>query len=128
MKPNNQLIYFRIIRYIVSIAAVVFLPCTQALADTVGQTSEPYSFYMISCGNYIEHRTSDKNIENDTADTFYVAGWISAYNRVTPNARNISQDTDLDSILLWLEKYCRDNPLSNLESGLYRLSIEQHPK
>jgi len=26
--------------------------------------------------------------------------------------------------MLWLEKYCRDNPLSNLEMGMYKLASE----
>lgn len=87
-----------------------------------------YSYYLISCGTYIHHHESGTPSDiHNTADTFYVAGWISAYNRLE-NGSAIPEDTTLDDVMLWLEEYCTDHPLSNLEAGLYALSEEVKPR
>jgi len=86
-----------------------------------------YSYYLISCGSYVGHRQTGVESNYTTADTFYVAGWLSAYNRLKPDA-DIPDDTTLDDIMLWLEQYCRKNPLSNVEEGLFVLADEVKPR
>lgn len=92
-------------------------PCASA-EETV-----TYNYYLISCGKFTQHRdTSDT--ENATSDSYYVAGWISAYNKLSPESRAIDTETDLSSILLWLDGYCRDHPLSNVSEALSHLPAE----
>ncbi len=87
-----------------------------------------YSYYLISCGNYVEHHQNGASSDNNnTADTFYVAGWLSAYNRLKATS-GIPEDATLDDVMLWLEQYCEKNPLSNLETGLFALGEETSQK
>ena len=96
--------------------------------DAAGKGGVSYSYYLISCGSYMQHRERGMPTDaNNTADTFYVAGWLSAYNRVRAN-NAIPEDTTLDDVMLWLEDYCTDHPLSNLETGLFALSEEVKPR
>jgi len=83
-------------------------------------------FNDLSCGKYIEHRSEPKGTGNNAADAFYIAGWLAAYNYYTPNTCDILADRDLESGILWLDQYCRNNPLSTLQVGLIRLARSLH--
>lgn len=108
------------------LAASLFALCANSAIAEEGEIT--YAYYLISCGSYIQHRFHGMpGDSNNTADTFYVAGWLSAYNRLTPEG-GISEDTTLENVMLWLEQYCKANPLSNLETGLFRLGDELNPK
>jgi hypothetical protein len=109
-------------------AALLALAAAGAQAQKEKQGEISYSYYLISCGNYIQHRQGPFRTDMDnTADTFYIAGWLSAYNRLEPEEA-IPDDTTLDDVMLWLEQYCRENPLSNLEAGLFKLGDEIKPR
>jgi hypothetical protein len=98
------------------------------MASAEEDKSTPYSYYLISCGTFIHHRESGTPTDiHNTADIFYVAGWISAYNRLSASSA-IPEDTTLDDVMLWLEEYCTDHPLSNVETGLFALSEEVKPR
>jgi hypothetical protein len=103
-------------------AALAAFITSPVMAEEEGEIS--YAYYLISCGKYIQHRQSGTPTDNNnTADTFYVAGWLSAYNRLSSGG-GVPEDTTLDNVMLWLEGYCRENPLGNLEAGLFKLGEE----
>jgi hypothetical protein len=106
-------------------ASLFALGAGGARAEDEGEVS--YAYYLISCGSYIQHRLHGAPSDNNnTADTFYVAGWLSAYNRLSTDG-GIPEDTTLENVMLWLEQYCRTNPLSNLETGLFKLGDDLNP-
>jgi hypothetical protein len=60
---------------------------------------------------------------------------LTAYNRLNPNSFNIEGNSDRDSLLLWLENYCKKNPLeafpvavANLTDTLYEKRTRTAPK
>jgi len=56
-------------------AATVAAPNSAAvLPATNGSQADSYSYYFISCGNYIEHKTNPKMQISVSADTYYVGG------------------------------------------------------
>ena len=81
---------------------------------------------VTSCGKYIEE-TKNKNGWSYTATLNWVAGYITATNRFMPDTYSILGNSDIDSAMLWLENYCRSNPLKSISSGMTDLVIEIYP-
>ena len=67
-----------------------------------------------------------KNPSNNVID-WYVAGYLTAVNFHLDDTYNILGSSDIPSVLLWLEKYCGKEPLSNIQVGLALLVIELYP-
>ncbi len=62
------------------------------------------------------------------ADAAWVAGYLTAYNAVTPDTGDILGDTDMSGALLWLQGYCKAHPAQGLAEGLAALTAELHPR
>ena len=58
----------------------------------------------------------------------WVAGYISAYNLLTPNTFSILGDADLGGALLWIKGYCEKNPLDNVAGAMQGLMSELYLK
>jgi len=78
-----------------------------------------------SCGEWVEIRKEDgwwsTVLEN------WIDGYVSAYNTQTPDVYHILGSTDKESVYLWMDKYCQDNPLNELPNGMLELTIELWP-
>jgi len=72
-----------------------------------------------SCGEWVKNRKEDSWPE--TVQRTWVAGYITAYNMQTPDVYSILGSTDLESALLWMDKYCQENPLKDLTDGMQAL-------
>lgn len=79
-----------------------------------------------SCGMYIDQRKAAA--WPDTVSRAWIAGYLTAYNRLVPDTYNIIGNSDLESVTLWLENYCRAHPLNDLDDAMNRLVIELDPK
>jgi len=78
-----------------------------------------------SCGEWI-----NKGKDGSWGRTIYtawVAGYITAYNIHKPDVYNILGSTDMESVLLWMDKYCRENPLNTSDDGMETLIDELWP-
>ena len=80
------------------------------------------SQYYTTCG--IFHNQRKLGLERSQ---FYVQGIIDEYNILTPNTYSIIGNSDITSVMLWLDKYCNENPLSSLNSGIGVLIKELYP-
>lgn len=82
-----------------------------------------------SCGQYIDLRKGRNNTEQSLflAARLWVGGWITAYNMLKPDTYDIRGTADLDSVMLWLENYCKANPLENLATAMVYFAHEQYP-
>ena len=78
-----------------------------------------------SCGEWVKERTADSVLS--WQDKTWIAGYLTAYNRQTPDTWDIQGNTDIESIFLWLDKYCRENPLENLGGAMADLTEELYP-
>jgi hypothetical protein len=67
-----------------------------------------------SCGTWVSERGP------------YHKGWLLGYlsGIAMGSAIDILGDTDYDSIYLWMDKYCRDNPLKKISDGGSDLALE----
>ncbi len=79
----------------------------------------------ISCGDWVKGRKEDSWTQ--TAYIFWIGGYITTYNLHIPDVYNILGSTDMESVFLWMDKYCQENPLSNLSIGMIVLTNELWP-
>ena len=83
-----------------------------------------------SCGEWVKDRKKggweDVGWE-EIADRGWIIGYISAYNMQTSGVYDNKGSTGLESIYLWMDKYCQENPLSHLGGGMKKLTNELWP-
>ncbi len=98
------------------------------LTSAVAQGSDKDKSYAvvgsISCGRFLETLKTD---HGKVIHQAYLMGYITAYNLVKPNTYNILGRADVDSAMLWLENWCKANPLKPLNQGLDSLTDELYP-
>ena len=76
-----------------------------------------------SCGRWVEVRKTNDHY----SQLNWVLGFISAYNHYVhkgsePNG--VFGEADHNALAVWLDNYCRTNPLSTLYKGAYELVAE----
>ena len=73
------------------------------------------------CGEYLEFRKSN----NETMTYLYqqwAAGYMAGYSdAITKPGMTTTLSADLVTYTAWLDKWCTDDPLSTVSSGLIRL-------
>jgi hypothetical protein len=79
-----------------------------------------------SCGAFLK-ALADKSVQN-VRDYAWIAGYMTAYNLLTPNTYKILGSSDLPSAELWIKNYCEKNPLDDMAGALEVLMIELYPK
>lgn len=77
-----------------------------------------------SCGVYVEEKQKDG--WGYAVIGAWMAGYISGYNLAADDTFDILGDADMKSVYLWMENYCRANPLSNLAKGMEALVAERY--
>jgi hypothetical protein len=74
-----------------------------------------------SCGKYVEFRKGN----NETMTHLYQqwsAGYFAGFsNAITKPGMNTNLAADLETYTVWLDKWCTDDPASNVTAGLIAL-------
>jgi hypothetical protein len=78
-----------------------------------------------SCAVFLQEHESKSS--RSTALLGWLAGYITAYNRQTPNTYQILGNSDLLGAELWVKNFCEKNPLANISLAAAVLVIELHP-
>ena len=75
-----------------------------------------------SCGQWLEAKKEDDVHRVSLRD--WVAGYITAANAWIEGKKDWLEGSDLSSAMLWIDKHCRENPLSNNGNAMKRLMLE----
>ncbi len=113
------------------VLAMFFLPVTVNAGDIDGiYAGQHTNGEMPSCGQYVVARDEGRRGDYINQNVFisWVAGYITAYNRQTPDTYSIRGQTDLSAMLLWLENYCKEKPLGTFAYAMALLTNKLHPK
>ena len=78
-----------------------------------------------SCGEWVKYRKEGGCING--MQQRWIGGYITAYNLQTFDVLDIMASTDPESVFLWMDKYCQENPLSSLAVGMRVLTKELWP-
>ncbi len=113
------------------VLAMFFLPATVNAGDIDGTHAVWVGKgKMGSCGQYVttrdEARRGDYREENLHSN--WIAGYVTAYNRQTPDTYDIFGQTDISAMLLWLENFCKQKPLVSFAAATWLLTDELHPR
>jgi hypothetical protein len=85
-----------------------------------------------SCGNWIEERARDdgsritKAFINEVWVIGYLSGMAAANNRNFWGRRDVNS-LDNQSVFLWIDNYCRANPLKRMDDAADALFLERCP-
>jgi hypothetical protein len=95
------------------------------LALITGAAHAQTQFGGVDCGRWVKTQSA--------VDKTWVAGFISGLNLQHgldhPNARDpLSKLTSFDQVNVWLDNWCRENPLKNTSLGIYFLFDELKKK
>ena len=118
-------------RTIFVLAMSLFLPAAVNAADIDGKYAVSVATgKMGSCGQYITARDEGRRSKyrKENRHISWIFGYLTAYNRQTPDTWSIEGQTDTSAILLWLENYCKRNSLADFAEAMEPLTDELHPK
>ena len=96
-----------------------FVVAAVLIVATAGQASAQRAFYAmgdanIKCGEYLQARERRQNFDGLTSWTL---GYITAYNQWSPSP-SIDTFPERSTVIAYFDKYCRDNPLDSLITGV----------
>lgn len=107
------------------LAAVLFMMMRGVSAvDAMGNYS---SVDATGCDDYISARRNTSGVFYAQI-SFWVSGYLTAYNTLASDTYDILGSTDHKGAMLWLENYCKENPLKNLGLGMTAFEVELFPK
>lgn len=110
-------------RFIILVATALLI---SPFATASGKNGQYTAQGSASCGKHLEY-AREKDGWAYTSQLGWVAGYLAATNFYLPDTTNILGNTDLQSVMVWLENYCRKHPLKHLASGMEELVIELFP-
>ena len=82
-----------------------------------------------SCGEWVEERKQDN--KGFLITLSWIQGFISAYNAYIYSGKNpngVFGSADSKAIMVWMDNYCQQNPLSNPYEGVRILIRELEPR
>lgn len=126
----RQMIPTTILRVFVALSILLAATVTHAVS-AVGQRLAVYDRGQDSCGQFIEARRF--NAQENVVYAVWVAGYITAYNNLTPdtldllNLQNAHDQNPMAGPMAWLERYCLDNPMSNVLTAVIKFTEMQYP-
>lgn len=80
-----------------------------------------YALHDETCRQYLIDRAATATTLPHVA---WVSGYISAYNRQTPDTYDIANGQKSSSFILWLDRWCQSYPDKSLGSGMEKLTSE----
>jgi hypothetical protein len=102
------------------------LLCMSSCPATAAGNDGRYRSISESCGTFV--RDYAKGGSGRFQSEAWVDGYVNAYNRFIPDTHDIRGGVDRPSIMLWINNYCSQNPLKNLDDAMGALVEELHPR
>ena len=110
------------ILFVATLSVVPPLPATAKTITLIGPRS---------CSYWLKNRGSEKTVPYSSiqsigamSDSTWLFGFVSGYNAAYPTDKNLLAEIDADTISLWMDRYCADNPKSDLYNGTHKLFEE----
>ncbi len=100
-------------------AFLFLLVASTASAQRIGTVYGPGAQ---SCGKYIADRRSNDQVV-DYQYVGWVRGYVSGYN-IWGSGKQVTKEADSESILAYLDLFCRENPLKSVVTGASALVDE----
>ncbi len=105
--------------------ALSAVPAATMAADTDGAYG---SLRPESCREFRRVIASDERTPSLMNIRGWIAGYITAYNRQTPDTYDILGVTEFDAALRFIDGYCKAHPLDNLTAAMEALTEDLYAK
>ena len=80
-----------------------------------------------SCRDFLKvYRADDRRPEFEPVRN-WIAGYITAYNRQTPDTYDIVGTSDFEHVLQSVERHCKDDPFSNVGAAMEAVTADLYP-
>jgi hypothetical protein len=73
-----------------------------------------------------DKKNNEDEVENFNAYKSYMKGFLTAYNIFTEKTFSISGSMKEKQVIEWLNDYCKENPMSTVESALTSFTFEYY--
>ncbi|MER9393872.1 MULTISPECIES: hypothetical protein [unclassified Mesorhizobium] len=102
--------------------AVVFISALFSISGAVAEGSIS-TLGAIDCGKWVEARSGRKAISFEA----YLVGFLDgvAFGSQTEFWMADGRQINAEQTYLWMDKYCRENPLTEIVNGAYKLMDER---
>ena len=103
-----------IFQWLFVVALAVWSVVAHSMADNTG-----YNIMGISgksCGDWTTERKKGESWEV-VARMSWVLGYVTAVNRFGPWSSNVAAGTDANGLLAWIDNYCTQHPLEDIETA-----------
>ena len=81
-----------------------------------------------SCREFRRLQSSDERTPALMNIRGWIAGYLSAFNRQTPETYDILGVTDFEAALRFVDGYCKAHPLENLTGAMESLTEDLYPR
>lgn len=104
---------------------VAALPAPAQAADDGGAY---WSQRPESCRAFRRATASDNRTPAQAGIRSWIAGYLTAYNRMAPETYDILGLSDFEDVMKTIEDYCKANPLENLTSAMETVTEKFHAR
>jgi hypothetical protein len=94
---------------------LLLLLTSLALGFSESSHADDIAVGSVTCKEWIIDRASKADYLNKDADQSWVIGFLSAYSEAT--RINFLDNIKLQSIYTWMDKYCANHPLAQINDG-----------
>jgi hypothetical protein len=103
-------------------------PQAAVIATPFSLPLNSYAFTSVGIGNSSCGEYMNRNVAQAQVYDGWVAGYLTSLNMMTNGS--IGKGVDGPSMLLWIEKWCRENPMKTFRDRMLELSLwmKAHPK
>jgi hypothetical protein len=110
-------------------AVALFVAQLAAAADENGQYATLAASNENTCGTYISARDEAHHGQFARQNMYksWLMGFVTGYDFGAPDTYDIAPSMDLDAMMLWVENYCRRNPLASFAQSAGALVTQLAP-
>lgn len=81
-----------------------------------------------SCREFRRLQSSDERTSALMNIRGWIAGYITAFNRQTPDTYDVLGITDFEAAMRFIDGYCKAHPMDNLTAAMESLTEDLYPK
>lgn len=80
-----------------------------------------------SCREFLRAHPTGERTPESSAVRNWVAGYVTAFNRQTPDTYDITGIADFEQLLQSVERFCKANPLADVGAAMESVTEQLHP-
>lgn len=79
-----------------------------------------------SCREFLRVHAAGERKTESVAVRSWISGYLTAYNRQTPETYDVTGITDFEQVLRMVERFCKTNSFADLATAMEEVTAELH--